>query len=740
MKRAALFAMLAVVIAMPTAGRASPGSLPFVWSGPRPGPDVLYAPLADAPQLENSNGWEADPIMVSGADAYARGEYLYQDYIYDSYGANTSNVLADQPDTVPASTATLFGGATGDVVYPTNAKKYGFDAADLLEFRARETPAGVGYRITLNTMLDPSVAAVAIGVDADRDASTGAADWGYGVGSLGKLGLEHVVAVFGADAIADGGAPFHASVDDARNQIDVQTSLQTGGATWRHYLVVGLANGLTFRTILEQPTADDPGGAHNSNPPPVFNAGFRFDEPMSSQYLSDPTSVATLADLGARTSGNGNWREHGQAKALAARDISAYHADIDFSKLAARAYESHVPRHGWINRLYASHLDLGEGAQASRPMLLGKIQPYGVYVPNSYDGSPAPFHLLMHSLSCSYNQYAVFTPNQLRQIGDDRGAFLMTPEGRGPDGWYHDAAEVDLFEAWADLAHRYRLDSNRTTVGGYSMGGYGTFKTASQYPDLFARGFAVVGPADEAIQGGPTGGLSEDKQNTFNIADNLRNVPLLMWEGTNDELVPLAGTLQYEKRLADLGYRHQQWLFAGYDHFLESINDQWAEARDWLGADVVNREPEQVVYRAMPEMDNAAMGLVHDHAYWVDDIRVAGSARSALVDARAERTAAGKPVPYDTAGAGVRALPYGGAYVQKGTDWRATAQLPSNTLTLRLTDTGSATLWLTRTNLDLGDPITVVADANVPSTITLKRGYFGTVTLSIPAGHSTFTV
>ena len=51
------------------------------------------------------------------------------------------------------------------------------------------------------------------------------------------------------------------------------------------------------------------------------------------------------------------------------------------------------PKTGAIVRLYASHLNLGEGAQPSRPMLLGAIQPYVVYVPRSYRaGQAAPWY------------------------------------------------------------------------------------------------------------------------------------------------------------------------------------------------------------------------------------------------------------------------------------------------------------------------------------------------------------
>lgn len=56
-------------------------SLPSVASGPRPGPDALYAPPPQAPQLENAPPWTAEPILVSGASAYRAG---------DRRGPNTS--------------------------------------------------------------------------------------------------------------------------------------------------------------------------------------------------------------------------------------------------------------------------------------------------------------------------------------------------------------------------------------------------------------------------------------------------------------------------------------------------------------------------------------------------------------------------------------------------------------------------------------------------------------------------
>lgn len=60
--------MLVMWAMQPTWAHA--GSL---YSGPgaRPGPDILYAPLADAPQLDNAPGsvWRAPPILVSAQAA-----------------------------------------------------------------------------------------------------------------------------------------------------------------------------------------------------------------------------------------------------------------------------------------------------------------------------------------------------------------------------------------------------------------------------------------------------------------------------------------------------------------------------------------------------------------------------------------------------------------------------------------------------------------------------------------------
>lgn len=782
-----------------------------------PGPDVLYESPASAPQLENADGWEAEPLMVSGADAYIDGEYLYQDFVYDDYGANTTALpLSPTPEPngeiqsellpsalnepIPQLTpieeyvGMIYGAATGDIVYPTDDSTYRSNAADLLEFRTRLVHDGgeqnVTYRITLNTMTEAGVAAAAIGInkggfeETDNSNSdslplddltdtldenttidevlgisgSSGSDWGYGIGELG-VDLDHVLVTWGTGAELDGRSEdVDVSVSERRNQIDVTVPLAPGTETWRHYLVVGVFDddAKEFTAIQQSPDKTRPGGAHLGSPPPVFNVGFRSSdqEPMGAPNI-EPEELSqeleqTLSGIGAGGSplfGYGHWREHAQAKALAARDISPFYADIDFEKLSAGTTEYNIPETGYISRLYASRYDFsdadvefepGEGIDNKANVISGRIQPYAIYVPESYDpDEPTPFLLNLHSLFSTYNEYAVLMPDQLKQLGEQRDSIVMIPEGRGGEGWWRGEAELDAFEAWSDAIARYNIDFDRTSITGYSMGGYGTEKLAAQYPDLFAKGFPIVGPQDEKAFAGTLGENVGTGYNALRLTDNLRNVPLLLWNGVNDELVPVSGVLRYEQHLHNHGYRHELDLFPGYDHFAFGLMDEWGPGRDFLDNATVERTPPRVTYRAIPATDDEELGLVHDGAYWVSDITVADGADSGLVDVRSAAFGEAPPIDADYRDQGTKPTPH----IKRGTQWNTNIQdpVPRNALNIDLKAVRTVTIWTEDAHLSSDEPIKMDIDSTTPATITLANSD-GTTDVNVPRGHSEQTI
>src|SRR6185503_5402524 len=140
---------------VPGIAPAATGSL-YSGPGPRPGPDILYSAPATAPQLTNADPWKAQPILVSGAAAYRSGEYLYQDFLYDDHGAHEAPDPAD-----PRATGDTFSKPNGTYTYPTD-RAYASNAADFVELRAKPLPDSTAFRVTLNTLKDPSLVAFSI--------------------------------------------------------------------------------------------------------------------------------------------------------------------------------------------------------------------------------------------------------------------------------------------------------------------------------------------------------------------------------------------------------------------------------------------------------------------------------------------------------------------------------------------------------------------------------------------------
>ena len=102
--------------------------------------------------------WKASPILVSGAGAYRGGEYLYQDYLYDDHGGRQAPDPAD-----PRTTGDTFSKPNGTYTYPTDSA-YAHNAADFVELRVQPLATATAFRVTLNTLKDPSLVAFSIAI------------------------------------------------------------------------------------------------------------------------------------------------------------------------------------------------------------------------------------------------------------------------------------------------------------------------------------------------------------------------------------------------------------------------------------------------------------------------------------------------------------------------------------------------------------------------------------------------
>jgi hypothetical protein len=501
--------------------------------------------------------------------------------------------------------------------------------------------------VTLNTLKDPGLVAFTIALG-DSPAPV---PWPYdaGVTSPAQLFLTVHDSIATLTNAVTGTALTPApsvSVDTTRRQFDVRiphAAWDPGKEDVRMAAGVGLWDHSSGRYLRPGPSASatQPGGC-TVPCPAFFNMAFRTGEPVP--VISNPGIANTIVEGSAGVKADGTWwRERRQGDVLASGDVSQFHADVDFGKLATGTNDdSQVPKSGHFDRIMATHFDFGQGVDYGVTCLtssgdctgryLGRLQPYAVYVPNK----PVPragygLVVSMHGLSANYNEF--LGSHEAEEMGDrGTGSIFASPESRGPDGGYQSYAEADVFDMWADVARHYKLNPAMADVTGYSMGGEGTYELGSRWPDLWARAFPIVGPP---------GGVSTSRSPADFFA-SLRNVPVMAWYAQTDELVgPEMSELAFASA-QQAGIRYDHWVFTPAGHITLGNNDEYGPAATFFGANTVDRDPAHVTYLVDPSQDGKALSPAN-HAYWLSALTPRDASSPAKVDAISLAKGVGDP-------------------------------------------------------------------------------------------------
>jgi hypothetical protein len=579
---------------------------------------LVAAPAASAASAHRADGklgdWRGKPTMLAGTSQVSRGELIYSDYLYDDYGAD----LNGTPD-IPRFRA-AYGVTAGDYRYPENRARYGFNAADLRELRIASDRRGLHLLIALQTMKRRRAAIAAAAIDTDGRRGTGAGDWPAGVG-LTTPGADRFVVVSGRRArVYDDDGPAgaaRAAVDLRRNafEVDVPRSLlgQVGSRA-RIWLATGLA--ARGRAFAQQ----EPGEVA------AFDLAFQGRE--------------TYPGVGSW------WSEERQSDALADGGVSRYGERLRIGLLHRGATRPFRPKPGFYNRIFRSRFSYGEGINPKRPaysppldvyggpqpMFRGPYQPYGLYIPRGYSQRAArrgkvPLTIDGHSLDGNHNQFATIGTRQLAQYGDQRRSLIITPLARGADTWYLDSGLVDVIEAWRDVRREYGADPDRTSLTGYSMGGYLTYRLGLLMPDAFVRTAVHVGPPAYFLWPYPAPLQTTNDWrvagNTNLIVENGLNLPYELNYANFDDLVPIGGALHQADTFRQAGnpYRLYHHTADTHSSFILLANE-WSHTAAWLGRGRRDLSPMRVHYVRYPVMDIRRAGLVFDGAYWVDGMEV----------------------------------------------------------------------------------------------------------------------
>ncbi len=213
------------------------------------------------------------------------------------------------------------------------------------------------------------------------------------------------------------------------------------------------------------------------------------------------------------------------------------------------------------------------------------VQPYGLVIPDNYSTDhsvPTRCDLWFHGRGENLSEVNFLwdrMQNQGRFAPDN--TIVLHPYGRYSNAFKF-AGEVDVLEALDDARLHYRIDDERTSVRGFSMGGAACWQIATHYAD---RWFAA----------NPGAGFSETprflkvfqqeeldpqpwEKTLWNLYDcdkwsaNLLHCPTVAYSGENDRQKQAADVM--EEALAEHGIRLRHLIGPGMGHTYDPASAQ----------------------------------------------------------------------------------------------------------------------------------------------------------------------
>ncbi|WP_041782438.1 alpha/beta hydrolase-fold protein [Mycolicibacterium chubuense] len=586
---------------------------------------VPRAALQPEPRLPSPAHWPFGEHFprTCGTGRLAAGAVYWTDFVYDDHGACGVRVKMSSGRVVPPE---------GTYVYPDGPAAG--NGADIFRVAIGLTETHTWWRIDWNTLLDPSVPIAVFTLDTGRGRQAGE-QWPAGVG-LRSAGIDVALLISAAGAtlidLATGSTTTVEHMVDPQSRsflARVPRTLIEPTGTWTVRLASGLANesGDAFAEVPAERGSE-------TGQPNAYNVAFRTCEQESAHHNF--------------------WSDRAQAAALADGDVSQFSLAVPWDRLASGAWSDEPLVTGISTRWYVSSVELGQGVAdsallATEPQFLGRVQPYSVCLPSSYEpGRALPLTLLLHSIAMGQNQFAAVDGTLLDQVCEGRDSVVASPLGRGPACWFLDEGELDVWEVWARVAEQLGTDPNRTVIAGYSMGGYAAYRLSLTYPSVFAQAVVLAGALACGIRLLPGIDLPADidpdshcahEGETWRLLPNARWLPFVIAHGLLDEFVPFLSVAQQVLKLDRLGYRYYFTTYPAEDHVSLALRGKFDDAVEKIGTGSRAADPTHITFRWYPRLERPDIGIGPHRVWWISGLRAVPELASrrgglATVDAR----------------------------------------------------------------------------------------------------------
>lgn len=194
---------------------------------------------------------------------------------------------------------------------------------------------------------------------------------------------------------------------------------------------------------------------------------------------------------------------------------------------------------------------------------------YGVFVPRSYDGTRAyPVILFLHgAFEGGGDPRKAFSVGLGPVIQEKAATFeyiAIFPQTRG--NWGENTRDLaDAYRALQEVKQAYRVDSSRIILTGLSIGGYGVWALAEQYPNEFAALVPMCG---------------YDKPSAVPA---IKHIPTWIFHNSADPFVSVGDSKVMERLIREAGGNVRLTTYPAFGH------DVWVRAYrepalwTWLG-------------------------------------------------------------------------------------------------------------------------------------------------------------
>ena len=179
------------------------------------------------------------------------------------------------------------------------------------------------------------------------------------------------------------------------------------------------------------------------------------------------------------------------------------------------------------------------------------VQPYALTLPAGVDPLNSkrwPLHVVLHGRANQMNEVNFISQFEGRKPKTPATWIQLDVYGRGSNA-YRWAGETDVFEALADVQSRFRIDENRITLHGFSMGGAGAWHLGMHYPHLWSSVGPGAGFVDFYKYQKQSTQLPSWQHQTLGIYDavdyalNAANVPVCTYGGELDPQLAASTTM-----------------------------------------------------------------------------------------------------------------------------------------------------------------------------------------------------